>query len=311
MTPTQIQQKLDDLRAKKAKIDEDISAMASSVDEALKPIRENRGKLKKSWNQWQEYNSKIMRERLIGENKGEKKVRVVVKLLLGKEVADAYTDAWEAAPKAVKGFDELISDLLGANDRLQEARKQVLAVQIPASVSSASQLAAVSSSLNSAKSSSNQSLDAARSILNSLPSRRKKIRPFISAGLRLAKILLEKLNRREDRLEDRKLVIAKEKRLGWIDKGQKMIKPFYQAGERFLKDADDFVDKAPAREQSLKSKQAQLNSNLAAIQSGLSFQPAGSPNRGTMSPGKTVLSLLAIGSVAAGIWSFDYLERRA
>lgn len=308
MTPAQIQQKLDDLRVKKKKIDEDISVMASSVDEALKPIRENRSEIKKYWDLWKKSNSVAMKEKLIGK---EKKVRLGWRILLGKEIADAYADAWEAAPKAIKGFDDLIGDLLGANDQLQEAKKRVLAVQIPASASSASQLTAINSSLNSAKTSSNQSLDAARAILTSLPDRRKKIKPLISAVLRLAKAALEKLNRREDRLEDRKLVIGKEKRLYYIDKGQKAIKPFLKVGEKFLKEADDFVDAAPAREQTLKSKQMQLNSNLAAIQSGLSFQPVGSPNRGTMSPGKTALSLLAIGSVAAGIWSFDYLERRA
>ena len=308
MTPAQIQQKLNDLRTKKAQIDADISAMAASVDEALKPIRENRSEIKRYWGDWKKANNLVMKERLIGK---EKKVRLGWRILLGKEIADAYADAWEAAPKAIKGIGELIDDLLSANDRLQEAKKRILDVQIPASASSASQLASINSSLNSAKTSGNQSLDAARAILTSLPDRRKKIKPLISAALRLARVSLEKLNKREDRLEGRRVLIAKEKRLGYIDRGQKAIKPFLKAGEKFLKEADDFVDGAPAREQSLKSKQLQLNNSLSSIQSGLSFSPGGSPNRSTMSPGETTLSLLAIGSVAAGICAFDYLERRA
>jgi chromosome segregation ATPase len=311
MTPAQIQQKLDDLRNKKAQIDADISAMATSVDEALKPIRENRSEFKLRWEQWKKYNSALMREKLVGKDKGEKRVRVFVRLFLGKAIADAYADAWEAAPKAIENTDELIGDLLSASDRLQEAKKQVLAVQIPPSAASASQLATIKSSLNGVKVSSNLAIDTARAILTKLPDRRKKIKPLISAALKLAKVVLEKLNKREDRLEDRKLVIAKEKRLGWIDDGQKAIKPFLKAGEKFLKDADDFVDGAPAREQALRSRQVQLNTNLSSIQSGLSLAPGGSPNRSTVSPGSAALHLLAIGAVAAGICAFDYHERRA
>ena len=314
MTPAQIQQKLNELRTKKAQIDADISAMAASVDEALKPVRENRSEIKKHWGEWQACHKWIAAKRWVGENKGESRLRLLFRLRLGKEIADHYVDAWEAAPKAIKNIDELIGELLGANDRLQEAKKQILAVQIPPSVSSPSQLATIGSSLNSAKTSSNQAIDAARAILTGLPGRRKKIKPMISSALKAAKLTLEDLNKKEDKLEGRKLDLTpdlRKVRLAFIDKMQRTIKPFLKSGEKFLKEADDFVDGAPAREQSLKSKQLQLNNSLSSIQSGLSFSPGGSPNRSAVSPGSAALHLLAIGSVAAGICAFDYLERRA
>lgn len=314
MTPAQIQQKLDDLRVKKKKIDEDISAMASSVDEALKPIRENRGKLKHYWEKWKETNRYTTRERWIGEDKGETRVRVILQARLGKELAEAYLEAVEAAPKAIKNIDELIGDLLDANDRLQKARASLVGVQIPPSVSNESQLQAIKTSLNNSKTSSNQAIDSARAILASLPDRRKKINPLISAGLKIVKIVLERLNKKEDKLEDRKITLTpgfKKLRLRLIDSIQKVIKPYYEMAKKIVKEADDFVDSAPAREQALKSKQLQLNNSLSSIQSGLSFSPGGSPNRSTVSPGSAALHLLAIGSVAAGICAFDYLERRA
>jgi chromosome segregation ATPase len=314
MTPAQIQQKLNDLRTKKAQIDEDISAMAASVDEALKPIRENRSKLNHYWGEWKATNQYTTRERWIGEKKGETRVRVIFQARLGKDLAEAYLEAVEAAPKAIKNIDELIGDLLDANDRLQKAKASLVGVQIPSSVSNVSQLSAINTSLNSAKMSSNQAIDSARAILTSLPDRRKKINPLISAALKVVKIVLDRLNKKEDKLEDRKITLTpefKKLRLKLIDLLQKKIKPYYEMAKKIVKEADDFVDSAPAREQSLKSKQLQLNNSLSSIQSGLSFSPGGSPNRSTVSPGSAALHLLAIGSVAAGICAFDYLERRA
>jgi chromosome segregation ATPase len=311
MTPAQIQQKLNELRAKKKQMDADLSSMAASVDDALKPIRNNRSKLKQYWGEWQKYNSGLMREKLVGKKKGEKRVRVIARLIFGKDAAEAYADAWEAAPKAVENIDKIIGDLLGANDRLQKAKAAVLSVQIPSSVSSPSQLNGIKTALDSAKTSSNQAVDSARSILVSLPSRRNKIKPLISAALRLAKAILEKLNKREERLENRKLVIGKKKRLEWIDDGQKAIKPYYQMAQKLVKETDEFVDSAPAREQSIKSRQVTINNQFLSIQSGLSITAGGSSNRPEQGSGDAILHVLAIGAVAAGIYAFDHFERRA
>jgi hypothetical protein len=314
MTPAQLQQKLNDLRTKKSQMDADIGAMASSVDDALKPIRENQSKIKKYWNKWQDAHKVIARKRWVGERKGETRVRVIFQMRLGKEIAEAYVDAWEAAPKAIQNIEELIGDLLGANERLQEAKGKILAVQIPPSVSSPAQLASISTALNGAKTSSNQAIDAARSILSGLPARRSKIKPLIAAALKAAKAALESLNKKEDTLEDRKINLIPELRkvrLDFIDKIQGMIKPFYETAKKMLKEADDFVDSAPTREQSIKSKQIQINSTFSSIQSGLSFAPGGSSNRPEAGPREAVLHLLAIGAVAAGICAFDHLEHKA
>jgi hypothetical protein len=314
MTPAQMQQKLDGLRSQKSQIDADISAMASSVDAALKPIRENRNEIKKNWGDWQSKHKYIARKRWAGEKKGETRMRVIFQLRLGRKIAEAYVDAWEAAPKAIQNIEELIGDLIGANDQLQKAKAQILAVQIPPSVSSPSQLAAISTALNAAKASSNQTIDAARAILSGLPGRRSKIKPLITAALKAAKLTLETVNKKEDTLEDRKINLTpdlRKARLDFIDKIQGMVKPFYEVAKKTLKEADDFVDSAPAREQSIKSKQIQINSKFSSIQSGLSLAPGGSPNRAGAGPGDVALHLLAIGAVAAGICAFDYHERRA
>lgn len=311
MTPAQIQQKLNELRSKKAQMDADLSSMASSVDNALRPIRENRSKLKQYWGKWQDANKAISRKRWAGEKKGETRMRVIWQLRLGKETADAYVDAWEAAPKAVENIDRLIGDLLGANDRLQQAKAAVLAVQIPSSVSSQSQLTAINTSLNSAKTSSNQAIDAARAILASLPNRRSKIKPLISAALKMTKSILERLNKREDKLEDRRIALYKKFRLEVINRLQKAIKPYYEMAQKLVKEADEFVDSAPAREQSIKSKQMTINNQFSSIQSGLSITAGGSSNRPEQDSGDAVLHVLAIGAVAAGICAFDHFERRA
>ena len=314
MTPAQMQQKLNDLRTRKSKIDADISEMASSVDDALKPIRENRSKLKHYWGEWKATNEFTTRERWVGEKKGETRVRVILQARLGKDLAEAYLDALEAAPKAIKNIDELIGDLLDANDRLQKARASLVGVQIPSSVSNESQFSAIKTSLNNAKTNSNQAIDAARAILTSLPSRRKKINPLISAAIKVTKLVLESLNKKEDKLEDRKITLTpvfKKLRLKLIDSLQKVIKPYYEMAKKIVKEANDFVDSAPAREQSIKSKQTTINSGISSIQSGLSLAPGGSSNRAGAGPGDVALHLLAIGAVAAGICAFDYHERRA
>jgi chromosome segregation ATPase len=311
MTPTQIQQKLNELRAQKNQIDADLSSMASSVEDALKPIRENRSKLKQYWGKWQAASKAISRERWVGDKKGETRMRVIWQLRLGKETADAYVDAWEAAPKAVQNLEELIGDLISANDRLQQAKTAVLGVQIPPSVSSPSQLTGIKTALNNAKTSSNQAIDAARAILSNLPSRRSKIKPLISAALKMTKSILERLKMREDKLEDRKIAIFKKLRLQIFDRLQKVIKPYHEMAQKLLKEADEFVDGAPAREQAIKSKQAAINSKISLIQSGLSFAPGGSSNRPEADPGDAVLHILAIGAVAAGICAFDHYEHQA
>ena len=241
-------------------------------------------------------------------------MRVIWQLRLGKETADAYADAFEAAPKAVESIDGIIGDLLSANDRLQQAKAAILRVQIPSSVSSQSQLAEVKTAMSSAKTSCNQTIDAARAILASLQSRRSKIKPLISAALKMTKSILERLNKREDRLEDRKITLTpglKKLKLEVIEKLQKVIRPYYEMAQKLVKEADEFVDGAPAREQAIKSKQAAINSKISLIQSGLSFAPGGSSNRPEAGSGDAVLHILAIGAVAAGICAFDHYEHRA
>jgi hypothetical protein len=165
--------------------------------------------------------------------------------------------------------------------------------------------------LNSAKTSSNQAIDAARAILASLPDRRSKIKPLISAALKMTKSILERLNKREDKLEDRKIALYKEFRLEAINRLQKAIKPYYEMAKKLVNEADEFVDGAPAREQSIKAKQSSINSKISLIQSGLSFTPGGSSNRPEAGSGDAILHVLAIGAVAAGICAFDHFERRA
>lgn len=304
MTPLEIQKKLNQIRTKKSQIDSDITQMSASVDEAVKPLEGIRVAIGERWEDWKRYNSFLMREGLIGENKDEKRVRFIARIVLGKELADAYTDAWEAAPKAIKNIDELLQDLIRANKMLQEAKKQILSVQIPSSVSNKAQLFSITSRVKEANTGSNQAIDAARSILKALPGRRKKIKPLILAAMKIFRLALAKLNRREDRLEDRSIVIKKEARLKCIRKGQEIIKPFLIAAKKFFSQASKFVNNSGAKEKSIKSKQAQMNNAFASIQSS-----SGSSNRTEAGPESVAVHILAIGAVAAGICAFDHFER--
>ncbi len=305
MTPQQIEQKLAQMRAKKLQIDQQIGNLAKQIEDQTAPLKGYQSSLNKYWKMWREFNFKF----IMKKKDGEKKARIAMALafLTWKELAEAYVDAFEAAPEAVKNADKLIGELLAANNGLQKARDQVLALQIP-QTATPSQLASIQSQTTAAKNAANQSMDQARAVLTSLPGKRSKIKPLIDAVLKMVNIVIKRSKEREQRLKDKLVAIKREDRIEVQNKLQKILDGYRDAAVQILKSADKFVEDAPSNANKVKDQQDKLNSELGSIAAALTVN-AGSSN--TISKSKhDILSILAIGGVAVSIALFDTMERR-
>ena len=244
MTPAQIQQKLDDLRNKKAQMDAKVSAMADKVNSQIEPLDGYRSKMISYWEKWKSKNHIIMKERTVGKDKGKFMIRRSWSLVLPKEVERDYMIAWRGAPDAIKAITEMLEDLYKINNDLQQAKRKLLAVVIPASASNASGLAQAKQNLSSAQKNTNQVMDRARKVLRELPARAKKVEPVLRVLLKYLAVAIVVLRAEKGRLGDKlkgsRDVFGKDDDKDWKD--WKITKAAQKTGKAIKKGAEKVKD---------------------------------------------------------------------
>ena len=314
MTPAQLQQKLNDLRTKKSQMDAKVSAMADKVNSQVEPLDGYRSKMVRYWEKWKSKNHIIMKERTVGKDKGKFMIRRSWSLLFPEQVEKDYMTAWRSAPGAIKAITEMLEDLYKVNKDLQQAKRNVLAVVIPSSVSNLSELAKARTSLGAAQKNANQAMDGARKVLRELPARAKKVEPLMRVLIKYLVIAIAILkaerNRLGDKLNGSADFIGKDKDKDWkiteaakkagkaIKKSVESVKDAVEAVSRksrheylsglipvlegFMKTALEYIDKAvafiqtaPAREKEIASEQSDFNKKISDINADLSLALGG------------------------------------
>lgn len=206
MTPAQIQQRLNDLRTKKAQMDAKVSAMADKVKKQIDPLDGYRSKMMSYWEKWKSKNHIIMKERTVGKDKGKFMIRRSWSLVLPEMVKKDYMTVWRGAPDAIKAITEMLEDLYKTNRDLQQAKRNLLAIVIPTSVSNASGLTKVKSQLDTVERNTNQVMDRARKILKELPARAKKVEPVLRVLLKYLAAAIIVIKAERNRLGDKRFV---------------------------------------------------------------------------------------------------------
>jgi hypothetical protein len=258
MTPAQLQQKLKDLRTKKSQMDAKVSAMADKVNSQIEPLDGYRSKMVGYWEKWKSKNHIIMKERTVGKDKGKFMIRRSWSLLLPEQVEKDYMTAWRSAPGAIKAITEMLEDLYKVNKDLQQAKRNVLAVVIPSSVSNLSELAKARTSLGAAQKNANQAMDGARKVLRELPARAKKVEPLMRVLIKYLVIAIAILKAERNRLGDKLSGSAdfigkdKDKDKDWKDwkitKAAKKTGKAIKEGVESVKDAAEAVSRKSRHE---------------------------------------------------------------
>jgi hypothetical protein len=255
-----------------------------------------------------------MKERTVGKDKGKFMIRRSWSLLLPEQVEKDYMTAWRSAPGAIKAITEMLEDLYKVNKDLQQAKRNVLAVVIPSSVSNLSELAKARTSLGAAQKNANQAMDGARKLLRELPARAKKVEPLMRVLIKYLVIAIAILkaerNRLGDKLSGSADFIGKDKDKDWkiteaakkagkaIKKSVESVKDAVEAVSRksrheylsglipvlegFMKTALEYIDKAvafiqtaPAREKEIASEQSDFNKKISDMNADLSLALGG------------------------------------
>lgn len=242
MTPAQIQQKLNDIRNKKAQMDAKVSAMADKVNKQIEPLDGYRSKMMSYWGKWKSKNHIIMKERTVGKDKGKFMIRRSWSLVLPKDVKNDYLTAWRGAPDAIKAITEMLEDLYKTNRDLQQVKRNLLAVVIPNSISNASELTQVKSRLDAVERNTNQAMDRARKILKELPARAKRVEPVMRVLFKYLVVALIVIKAERNRLGDKRFVEKGSKAVFGKDKEDdknwedwKLTKAMRKSGESIKK----------------------------------------------------------------------------
>ena len=210
-----------------------------------------------AWSQWKaQVHPKMTRDPIVGE---DRKPRVLIQLI-NKDIATLYMKCWELAPGAIQAAKQGLAEVASIHRKLSDVLADVKAFQIPDTITTPAQALTLKLQLDAMAAKATPLLSEAKVAVEAIPKKRDKINPLLSNARKLMGKLLDLVERRQDRLEDRVLVIAKERRLELLRDMKRSLKGFREGAKKAHDSIKAAADAAPGNAKKIADAQAQLNS---------------------------------------------------
>lgn len=264
---------IENIRKKKAQTDAALDQavlLVRGIREALKDIN---GAIRKPWQMWKEdLHNGLTRKSLFD---GERKPRTLLSLI-DDDFGDTYMRAWRAAPDAMKGLDKSLEIINRIEPKLVDTQAKVRSVVIPSVIRNPSEAMQVKSNFDAAWRSASILLDECiRSVEQDIPK-------IVQSGLNLAnptisllEMLINKVESRISKIDDRKIVLFKEKRMNILKSIEKRVGAFLKRAKEGRREMMKIQSSIPGVLRDLrvaKSKgnetKMSVDSTLASIASG-------------------------------------------
>jgi len=264
---------IENIREKKAQTDAALGQavlLVRGMREALKDIN---GAIRKPWQMWKEdLHNSLTRKSLFD---GERNPRTLLSLI-DDDFGDTYMKAWKAAPNAMRGLDKSLEIINRIEPKLVDTQIKVRSVTVPDAIRSASEAMRIKSSFDSAWASASILLDECiRSVEKDIPKIVQSGLDLANPTISLIEMLMNKIESRINIIDDRKIVLFREKRMNALKSAEKRVGAFLKRAKEGKKEMLKIKSSLPGVLRDLrlaKSKGSEtkmsVDSTLASIASG-------------------------------------------